>query len=85
MPRVAGDDAVISSLSQDSDAEGDGGVRRAGRPQGRADVRRLGPPDCRDIISRTVEAFGRGDVLVDDAAFLRSHETLEEIPRRGEG
>jgi NAD(P)-dependent dehydrogenase (short-subunit alcohol dehydrogenase family) len=38
------------------------------------------PQHCRDIIARTVEEFGRVDVLVNNAAFQMSHDTLEEIP-----
>jgi len=34
---------------------------------------------CEDIVSKTVEEFGRIDVLVNNAAFQMSHETLEEI------
>jgi len=34
---------------------------------------------CRDIVSKTVEQFGRIDILVNNAAFQATHETLEEI------
>ncbi|KIQ30752.1 MULTISPECIES: SDR family oxidoreductase [Pseudomonas syringae group] len=34
---------------------------------------------CEYIVSKTVEEFGRIDVLVNNAAFQMSHETLEEI------
>ena len=34
---------------------------------------------CRLIIDRAVEEFGRIDILVNNAAYQMSHETLEEI------
>ncbi|MER2299632.1 SDR family oxidoreductase [Pseudomonas promysalinigenes] len=34
---------------------------------------------CYDIVEKTVAAFGRIDILVNNAAFQMSHETLEEI------
>jgi len=34
---------------------------------------------CQDIVAKTVDQFGRIDVLVNNAAFQMSHETLEEI------
>ncbi|MBX8575260.1 SDR family oxidoreductase [Pseudomonas cichorii] len=35
---------------------------------------------CRHIVEETVGRFGRIDVLVNNAAFQMTHETLEEIP-----
>ncbi|TLX57127.1 NAD(P)-dependent oxidoreductase [Stutzerimonas nosocomialis] len=34
---------------------------------------------CLDLVSKTVEAFGRIDILVNNAAFQMSHPTFEEI------
>ena len=34
---------------------------------------------CRDIVEQTVQAFGRIDVLVNNAAYQMTHETIEEI------
>ncbi|ONH49778.1 NAD(P)-dependent dehydrogenase, short-chain alcohol dehydrogenase family [Pseudomonas cedrina] len=34
---------------------------------------------CQELVDKTVEQFGRIDVLVNNAAFQMSHETLEEI------
>ncbi|WP_412462138.1 SDR family oxidoreductase [Pseudomonas sp. SC11] len=34
---------------------------------------------CHDIVSKTVGQFGRIDILVNNAAFQMSHETLDEI------
>ncbi len=38
------------------------------------------PQHCRDIIAKAVEEFGKIDILVHNAAFQMSHDTLEEIP-----
>jgi len=37
------------------------------------------PAHCRDLVQRTVEAFGRIDVLVNNAAYQMSYDSLEEI------
>jgi NAD(P)-dependent dehydrogenase (short-subunit alcohol dehydrogenase family) len=76
-----GADVAISYLSEDEDAEDTAKwVQEAGRealliPGDLAD-----PAHCRDVVQRTVERFGRIDVLVSNAAFQMTHETIEEIP-----
>jgi NAD(P)-dependent dehydrogenase (short-subunit alcohol dehydrogenase family) len=76
-----GADVVISYLSEDSDArEVAKYVEEAGRKAVLISGDVSDPQHCRDIIARTVEEFGRVDVLVNNAAFQMSHETLEEIP-----
>jgi NAD(P)-dependent dehydrogenase (short-subunit alcohol dehydrogenase family) len=35
---------------------------------------------CRDIVQRAIDSFGRIDVLVNNAAFQMTHDSLEEIP-----
>lgn len=35
---------------------------------------------CQQLIDQTIQSFGRLDVLVNNAAFQRTHENLEEIP-----
>ena len=76
-----GADVLISYLSEDSDAEDTARyVEEAGR---RAVLVRGDVADaqhCRDIIARAVEEFGRVDVLVNNAAYQMSRESLEEIP-----
>jgi NAD(P)-dependent dehydrogenase (short-subunit alcohol dehydrogenase family) len=37
------------------------------------------PQHCRDLIARTVDQLGGLDVLVSNAAFQMSHDTLEEV------
>jgi len=38
------------------------------------------PENCRELVRRTVKAFGRIDVLVNNAAHQMSFQSLEEIP-----
>ena len=38
------------------------------------------PAHCRAVIERAVNEFGRIDVLVNNAAFQMSHESIEDIP-----
>lgn len=75
-----GADVVISYLSEHEDAEDTASwVRKAGR------TAVLIPGDvseaehCRSIIAQTVERFGKLDVLVSNAAYQMTHETLDEI------
>lgn len=75
-----GADVVISYLSERDDAKNTAQwVERAGR---RAvliagDVSR--PEHCRNIIQQAVDKFGRIDILVSNAAYQMTHQTLEEI------
>jgi NAD(P)-dependent dehydrogenase (short-subunit alcohol dehydrogenase family) len=76
-----GADLLVSYLDEHEDArETARWVEQAGRrivlvPGDIAD-----PAHCRDLVRQTVEAFGRIDVLVNNAAFQMTHESLEEIP-----
>lgn len=38
------------------------------------------PQHCRDVIAKAVEEFGRIDILVNNAAYQMTRESLEEIP-----
>lgn len=75
-----GADVVISYLSEDEDAEDTAEwVRKAGQ---RAlvlpgDVKSEG--HCKALVETTVREFGRLDVLVNNAAFQRTHESIDEI------
>lgn len=76
-----GADVLVSYLSEDEDAhETRRLVESAGRrcelvPGDIAD-----PAHCRAIVQKTVDAFGRIDILVNNAAYQMSYESLEEIP-----
>jgi NAD(P)-dependent dehydrogenase (short-subunit alcohol dehydrogenase family) len=76
-----GADVLIAYLDEDDDAKDTAHyVEEAGRKAVlfRGDV--SDPAVCRDMISRAVEEFGKIDVLVNNAAFQMTHESLDEIP-----
>jgi NAD(P)-dependent dehydrogenase (short-subunit alcohol dehydrogenase family) len=76
-----GADVVISYLSEDSDAkEVAEYVEKAGRRAVLIPGDVSQPQHCRDIIAKTVEEFGRVDVLVNNAAFQMNRDSIEEIP-----
>ncbi|TBU73688.1 glucose 1-dehydrogenase [Phytopseudomonas daroniae] len=76
-----GADVAVAYLQEDEDArETARWVEQAGRqclllPGDLADK-----GVCQDIVARTVEQFGRIDILVNNAAFQMSRQSLEEIP-----
>jgi NAD(P)-dependent dehydrogenase (short-subunit alcohol dehydrogenase family) len=75
-----GADIAISYLSEDEDAEEtvrlvEGAGRRALAIAG--DIRR--EAHCRRVVERTVRTLGRLDVLVNNAAFQRTHESMLDI------
>jgi NAD(P)-dependent dehydrogenase (short-subunit alcohol dehydrogenase family) len=76
-----GADVLISYLEEDDDAHATAEwVERAGR---RAELVRGDLSDaghCRSLVERMVGAFGRIDVLVNNAAYQRTYERLEDIP-----
>ncbi|WP_323960405.1 glucose 1-dehydrogenase [Arthrobacter sp. JZ12] len=75
-----GADVLISYLNEDEDAQE---TARYIEEAGRKAV--LVPGDlseaqhCRSIIDRAVQEFGKVDVLVSNAAYQMSHESLDEI------
>lgn len=75
-----GADVAISYLDEHEDAQETARwVEESGRqclllPGDLADK-----AQCESIVSKTVERFGRIDVLVNNAAFQMTHETLEEV------
>ncbi|WP_309072494.1 glucose 1-dehydrogenase [Arthrobacter sp.] len=75
-----GADVLISYLSEDDDAEE---TARYIEDAGRRAVTVRGdlsdPQHCRDIIALAVQEFGKVDVLVSNAAYQMSHESLDEI------
>ncbi|TKV30060.1 SDR family oxidoreductase [Arthrobacter sp. NamB2] len=76
-----GADVLISYLNEDEDAQETARwVEEAGQqavlfPGDLADA-----ATCRAVIDKAVEVFGRVDILVSNAAFQMTHETIEEIP-----
>ena len=76
-----GADVLISYLSEDSDAKDTAGyVEKAGRRAVLVKGDVADPQHCRDIIQTAVDELGGVDILVNNAAFQMTHETLEEIP-----
>ncbi|SDH68831.1 hypothetical protein SAMN04515691_0352 [Leifsonia sp. 98AMF] len=76
-----GADVAISYLSEDDDAEDTAKwVREAGRKALLLPGDVSDPQHCRDIVAKTVEELGGIDVLVSNAAYQMTHESLEEIP-----
>ncbi len=75
-----GADVLIAYLSEHEDAQDTAKlVEQAGRqcvlvPGDLADR-----AHCEEVVSRAVEAFGRVDVLVNNAAYQMTHENVEDI------
>jgi NAD(P)-dependent dehydrogenase (short-subunit alcohol dehydrogenase family) len=76
-----GADVVVSYLEEDDDARE---TARLVEEAGRRAVLIAGdladPAHCRGVIDRTVEEFGRIDVLVNNAAFQMGRGSIEDIP-----
>ncbi|MEW2295643.1 SDR family oxidoreductase [Streptomyces sp. NPDC006743] len=76
-----GADVLVSYLDEHEDArETERWVREAGRrcvlvPGDVAD-----PAHCRSVVGKAVEEFGRIDVLVNNAAFQMTRDSIEDIP-----
>jgi len=76
-----GADVLISYLNEDEDArETARWVEDAGRRVVLAPGDIADPAHCRGLIGKAMEAFGRIDVLVNNAAFQMTRESLEETP-----
>jgi NAD(P)-dependent dehydrogenase (short-subunit alcohol dehydrogenase family) len=76
-----GADVVISYLSEDSDAKDTAEyVEKAGRRAVLVKGDVSDPQRCRDIIQTAVDELGGVDILVNNAAYQMTHETLDEIP-----
>jgi len=75
-----GADVVISYLNEHEDAkETQAWVEEAGRRAVLVAGDLAEPQTCRDVIATAVEEFGRIDVLVSNAAFQATHESIDEI------
>ncbi|WP_166615464.1 SDR family oxidoreductase [Kineococcus vitellinus] len=75
-----GADVVISYLSEDEDArETATWVEEAGRRAVLVPGDVSQAEQCRAIVEKCVQEFGKVDVLVNNAAYQMTHESLEEI------
>jgi NAD(P)-dependent dehydrogenase (short-subunit alcohol dehydrogenase family) len=75
-----GADVLIAYLNEDGDASDTARlVEDAGQKAVlvRGDI--SDPEHCRQVIAAAIEAFGKIDVLVNNAAYQMTHETIEEI------
>jgi NAD(P)-dependent dehydrogenase (short-subunit alcohol dehydrogenase family) len=76
-----GADVLISYLNEDDDARDTAKwVEQAGRRAVVVPGDLTDPAHCRAVVDRAVQEFGRIDVLVANAAFQMSYESIEEIP-----
>jgi NAD(P)-dependent dehydrogenase (short-subunit alcohol dehydrogenase family) len=76
-----GADVLISYLNEHEDARETARlVEEAGRKAVLVAGDLSDPAHCRAIIDKAVQEFGRIDVLVNNAAFQMSHESIEDIP-----
>jgi NAD(P)-dependent dehydrogenase (short-subunit alcohol dehydrogenase family) len=75
-----GADVLISYLNEHEDAkETASWVTRAGKRAVLVPGDVSQEAHCQALVARTVEEFGKIDVLVNNAAFQASHESIEEI------
>ena|SRR5579875_3319227 len=76
-----GADVLVAYLNEDADAEDTKRwVEQAGRKAVLVRGDLADPQHCRDVVDRAVQEWGRIDVLVSNAAFQMTYETVEEIP-----
>jgi NAD(P)-dependent dehydrogenase (short-subunit alcohol dehydrogenase family) len=75
-----GADVLISYLNEDGDAQETAKwVEQAGRAAVLVPGDLADPAHCRQVVDRAVQEFGRIDVLVSNAAFQATHESIEDI------
>src|SRR5579875_3719093 len=75
-----GADVLISYLNEEEDAaETARLVTEAGRRAERVAGDIADPAHCRALVERAAAAFGKIDILVNNAAFQMSHASLDEI------
>ncbi|AKJ30793.1 dehydrogenase [Caldimonas brevitalea] len=75
-----GTDVLISYLNEHQDAEQTAHwVTEAGRQAVLVPGDVAGPGHCRALVQRAVDTFGRIDVLVNNAAFQMTRDSLDEI------
>jgi NAD(P)-dependent dehydrogenase (short-subunit alcohol dehydrogenase family) len=75
-----GADVLIAYLKEDEDAEAVGSlVQQAGRKCVLVPGDLSDPAHCREVIDRAVAELGGIDILVSNAAYQMTHESLDEI------
>jgi NAD(P)-dependent dehydrogenase (short-subunit alcohol dehydrogenase family) len=77
-----GADVLIAYLNEDEDAQETGNwIRKAGRKAVlvKGDIGE--ETHCQELVRRAVAEFGRLDILVNNAAFQRTHEKLADFTR----
>jgi NAD(P)-dependent dehydrogenase (short-subunit alcohol dehydrogenase family) len=75
-----GADVLVSYLCEDQEAQETAHwVEKAGRRALTIAGDVADPFHCRKLIDRALQAFGRLDILVNNAAFQATHESIEEI------
>ena len=75
-----GADVLISYLDEHDDAKDTAEwVKKAGRKAVLISGDLADPAHCRAVIARAVEGFGKIDILVNNAAFQMTRESLDEI------
>lgn len=75
-----GADVVLSYLEEHDDAkEAASWVEQAGRRAVVVPGDVSSEAHCKELVARTVKEFGKIDILVNNAAFQASHESIEEI------
>ncbi|MFI7483886.1 SDR family oxidoreductase [Kocuria sp. M1R5S2] len=75
-----GADVLVAYLSEDDDARDTARwIEEAGRSAVLVRGDLSDPAHCRAVVERAVQEFGKIDVLVSNAAYQMSHESLDEI------
>jgi NAD(P)-dependent dehydrogenase (short-subunit alcohol dehydrogenase family) len=76
-----GADVLVSYLDEHDDARATADwVEKAGRTAVLVAGDLTDPAHCRHVVDRAVQEFGRVDVLVNNAAYQMTYESLEDIP-----
>jgi NAD(P)-dependent dehydrogenase (short-subunit alcohol dehydrogenase family) len=76
-----GADVLISYLDEHSDAEETVRVVEETGRKGVAVGGDIGDPEhCRELVAQAIDGFGRLDILVNNAAYQATHESISEIP-----
>jgi NAD(P)-dependent dehydrogenase (short-subunit alcohol dehydrogenase family) len=75
-----GADVLIAYLNEDEDArETERWVKQAGRKAVLMPGDVADPAHCRALVERAIQEFGQLDILVNNAAFQMTHESIEDI------